>query len=431
MYVWIRAVDEFVIIRTETTHLRGPGNRGMSLIIYLSIYFIIGQWIRAFKIGVERTSNIAASQVMTLFMTDLAETFVSMAVTGWWRLWKDFLGEYAVLWLVQSVIMVTVSVLMIRLYRVLFPPIDIIEIYGRKNGLFSKMNNLSFKYHVSETIFADEYSTADIMDKIQAHEAVLINDLAAEKRNEILKSCFDQDKRVYIVPKISDVIMKSSEDLNLFDTPMFLCRNNEISLWQRFLKRTMDIVMSLLALIVLSPILLITGILIRLEDGGSVFYRQERVTEGGRRFQIFKFRSMRMDAEADGKPHPAGEEDERITKVGRVIRSCRIDELPQLINIIKGDMSIVGPRPERVEHVEKYTEEIPEFEFRLKVKGGLTGYAQVYGKYNTSALDKLKLDLTYITNYSLLTDIQIIFETVKILFLSESTEGFSKEEKKN
>lgn len=140
---------------------------------------------------------------------------------------------------------------------------------------------------------------------------------------------------------------------------------------------------------------------------------------------ILKFRSMIVDAEKDGRPHPVTEDDDRITKVGKVIRACRIDELPQLINILKGDMSIVGPRPERVEHVERYKAMIPEFAFREKMKGGLTGYAQVYGKYNTTALDKLKLDLMYITNYSLLLDVQIIFETVKILFQKESTEGFS------
>ena len=146
---------------------------------------------------------------------------------------------------------------------------------------------------------------------------------------------------------------------------------------------------------------------------------------------ILKFRSMIVDAEKDGKSHPAGEKDDRITKVGHVIRATRIDELPQLINILKGDMSIVGPRPERIEHVQQYTEEIPEFSFRQKVKGGLTGYAQVYGKYNTTALDKLKLDLTYIMNYSIILDVQIIFETVKILFQKESTEGFSEEQAAN
>ena len=189
--------------------------------------------------------------------------------------------------------------------------------------------------------------------------------------------------------------------------------------------RFFDIFLSLIALIILSPVLLIVAIAIKREDGGPVFFRQERCTLNNQTFMILKFRSMIVDAEKDGRPHPAGEEDDRITHVGKFIRKTRIDELPQLINILKGDMSIVGPRPERIEHVQLYTESIPEFSFRSKVKGGLTGYAQVYGKYNTSALDKLKMDLIYIENYSLLLDVQILFETVRVIFQKESTEGFS------
>ena len=136
---------------------------------------------------------------------------------------------------------------------------------------------------------------------------------------------------------------------------------------------------------------------------------------------------MIVDAERDGHSIPATDNDPRITPVGNIIRKTRIDELPQIFNILSGDMSIVGPRPERVEHVELYSREIPEFAYRMKVKGGLTGYAQVYGKYNTTAYDKLKLDLMYIQNYSLLMDIEIIFRTVQILFVKESTEGFKED----
>ena len=338
--------------------------------------------------------------------------------------------KYAKLFALQAVTICIASIIMIKLYRILFPPIDLIEVYGRENGLYTKVNKLQYKYHISESIYAEEESPEKIMEKIEPHQAVLLNDLSAKMRNKILKACFRMDKRVYVVPKISDVIMKNSEELRLFDTPMLLCRNREISWWQRIIKRGFDILLSLIALIILSPVMVITAIAIHAEDGGPVLYRQERVTRGGRKFQMLKFRSMIVDAEADGKPHPAGEKDPRITKTGSFIRACRIDELPQLVNILRGDMSIVGPRPERVEHVEKYSRLIPEFDFRLKMKGGLTGYAQVYGKYNTTPLDKLKLDLTYITNYSLLTDVQIIFETLKILFVKESTEGFSEDEKK-
>ena len=143
---------------------------------------------------------------------------------------------------------------------------------------------------------------------------------------------------------------------------------------------------------------------------------------------ILKFRSMIVDAEKEGKSIPATDHDPRITKVGRFTRATRIDELPQILNILKGDMSIVGPRPERVEHVEKYSVDIPEFDYRMKVKGGLTGYAQIYGKYNTSPYDKLRLDLMYIENYSLMLDIKLILQTIRIILKKESTEGFDKAE---
>lgn len=333
--------------------------------------------------------------------------------------------RYFLLWIAQSIVLGILVMPMMALYRRIFPPLDILEIHGRyQNEMFRKINYIKYKYHISEALHYEEIGRSALIDRIKAHEAVLINDLPADERNDIVKICFDIDKRVYTVPKISDIILKSSEDLNLLDTPLFLNRNMGMSDGQSMLKRFLDVLCSVMALVVLSPVLLITAILIRREDGGPVFYRQERCTENGRVFRILKFRSMIVDAEKDGKSRPAVENDDRITKVGRVIRAWRIDELPQLVNILRGDMSIVGPRPERVEHVEKYTKEIPEFRYRMKVKGGLTGYAQVYGKYNTSALDKLKLDLMYITNYSIITDIQIVFETVKILFLKESTEGF-------
>lgn len=227
------------------------------------------------------------------------------------------------------------------------------------------------------------------------------------------------------MPKISDIIIRSAESLHMFDTPLLLSRNTGLNIEQRVLKRIMDIVCSILALLVTSPIMLITALAIKLYDRGPVFFGQNRCTENGKVFMIYKFRSMIVDAEKDGRPIPATERDPRITPIGQIIRTLRIDELPQFINILKGDMSLVGPRPERIEHVEKYTEAIPEFEYRMKVKGGLTGYAQVYGKYNTTAYDKLKMDLMYIENYSILLDIEILFQTVKILLMRESTEGFS------
>ena len=203
---------------------------------------------------------------------------------------------------------------------------------------------------------------------------------------------------------------------------------NGLSVHQAFVKRAFDLFVSIMAVILLSPVFIIVPVLIKLEDGGPVFYRQKRVTKNGKVFEILKFRSMIVNAEEAGVSVPATENDPRITRTGRFIRACRIDELPQLFNILGGSMSIVGPRPERVEHVEKYKSEIPEFAFREKVKGGLTGYAQIFGKYNTSPYDKIRLDLIYIENYSFLFDLKLIILTIRILFQKESTEGFDKAE---
>lgn len=426
-YIFFRAWYSFVSVNNHTGMLLGMGNLLMSVLIYAAIYFIVGHWLQAFKIGVDRMANLIASQVLTLLVTDFFEIFISCAITGQFRFAPQFLRIYFVIFLIASVINCVLVVCMVNIYRRIYPPLHMIEIYGEThNVLYQKINSVSYKYNVTDLLSCDEKEDI-IREKIKPFDAVLINDLPAQKKNMVLKICFAMDKRIYFVPKISDILVKNSEELNLFDTPLFLDRNQSMRRVQKVIKRFFDILLSAMALIILSPIFLITAVCIKAEDHGPVFYRQERVTLNGRHFMILKFRSMIVDAEKDGRPHPAGEKDDRITRTGRVIRACRIDELPQLINILKGDMSIVGPRPERWEHCEKYRADIPEWDLRNKVRGGLTGYAQVYGKYDTTALDKLKLDLIYITNYSLLLDLQIIFQTVKILFQKESTEGFSED----
>ena len=175
--------------------------------------------------------------------------------------------------------------------------------------------------------------------------------------------------------------------------------------------------------------MLITAAVIKLYDGGPVLYKQIRCTKNAREFKILKFRSMIVNAEAAGKPQLALKSDPRITPVGRVIRKLRIDELPQLFNVLKGDMSFVGPRPERPEFIKQYVEDMPEFTYRMKVRAGITGYAQLYGKYNTKPYDKLKFDLYYMEQYSLLLDFRLIILTIKIVFSKESTEGVKEDEK--
>ncbi len=422
-YVW----DNFISTYNVFSHLRGPGNFAMSVGVYSGFVFAMFRVLGCFRIGVDRMMNIIVSIVLGLLFADIAMVFASMAITGQWRYFPIILSSYAPMWAVQAPAIGLLGAAFIAIYKLLFPPLEVLEINGEyEHDLKYKVDSRPDKYKIVKSIDCS-MPIDELEAEMKKHDAVLLNDLPAEIKNKILKICLEDGLRVYFTPKISDIIVKASSDLNLFDTPLCLCRNVGMTFRQRFFKRLTDIVLSLVALIIASPFMLITAIAIKIEDHGPVFFRQERVTKDGKHFMILKFRSMIVDAEKDGKSHPAGEKDPRITKVGNFIRATRIDELPQILNILKGDMSIVGPRPERWEHVEQYTKEIQEFPLRLKVKGGLTGYAQVYGKYNTNALDKLKLDLMYIENYSLLLDFQIICETVRVIFQKESTEGFDAE----
>ena len=297
--------------------------------------------------------------------------------------------------------------------------------YGTDNAvaLKIKMDTRKDKYNIKKLISTSEGYEA-ICNEIRNFDAVILNDLPPQIRNDLLKFCFEQGIRTYVAPKISDIMIRGGKVVNLFDTPLLCISMNGMTLAQKICKRALDILLSSLALLITSPILLIVALAIKLEDGGPVFYRQKRLTVNDKEFEILKLRSMIPNAEKlTGAVWSAGESDPRITKVGRFVRATRLDELPQLINILKGDMSVVGPRPERRVFVDQFCKEMPEFAYRTRVKGGLTGYAQVYGKYNTTPYDKLRFDLMYIENYSLLMDIKLIILTVKIIFLKESTEG--------
>ncbi len=314
-------------------------------------------------------------------------------------------------------------------YHQLYVPKNMAMVFGRDNAvtLKFKMETRPDKYHVKKLIPVED-GLESICRQILEYDAVILNDIPPQIRNDILKFCYQHKVRTYVAPKLTDIIVRGGTSINLFDTPLLLVKGNGLTPIQRIVKRTMDLILCLLAMVIATPFMLITALAIKLEDGGPVFYKQARVSLDGKEFNILKFRSMIVDAEKAGCSIPATDRDPRITKVGHVIRAIRLDELPQLLNILKGDMSIVGPRPERVEHMEAYSKDIPEFNFRTKVKGGLTGYAQIYGKYNTSPYDKLRLDLMYIENYSLILDIKLILMTLRILLSKESTEGFNKVE---
>ncbi len=323
--------------------------------------------------------------------------------------------------IVVSVVLVNVYA---GLYHKLYAPHNMLLIYGHKRGisLKIKMDSRRDKYHISKLINVEEGFDA-ICAEIPKYDAVILNDVPAQQRNDILKFCYRNRVRTYVAPKLTDIMLRGAKNNSLFDTPLLLVKGTGLTPAQRVAKRMMDLVLCGIAMIPAAPIMLIIAAAIKLEDGGPVFYKQKRMTKYGREFDILKFRSMIVDAEKYAGAVLATGDDPRITKVGKITRATRLDELPQILNILKGDMSIVGPRPERKVIADEYCKDIPEFAYRLKVKGGLTGYAQIYGKYNTSAYDKLRLDLMYIENYSILLDIKLIILTLRIIFSKDSTEG--------
>ena len=309
-------------------------------------------------------------------------------------------------------------------YRSLFPPIDVLLIYGGNNQdiIIDRFKTRRHQFTVTRSMSVAE-GTDMICSDVAKHEAVMLWDIPNEIRNTVFKSCYENDVDIYVSPKIMDIVLKGSQNLHLFDTPLLYTKRDPIEAEQRTIKRLFDIIFAVIMVVITSPVMLVTAVCVKVCDGGSVFYKQTRCTRGNREFQIIKFRSMIEHAEEDGKARLASKNDSRITPVGHVIRKLRIDELPQLFNVIKGDMSFVGPRPERPEKIKEYTAKMPEFSYRTKVVAGITGYAQVYGKYNTRPYDKLKLDLFYIENFSIWLDLRLLILTVKTLFMIGSSEG--------
>ena len=396
----------------------------MVVLVYAVLLYTFSHIYGAYKVGYLRITEIIYSQFLSIIITNVITYFQLMLIC------RHFVGPLPMVILTAADFLAAAlwTLWMNRVYFRTHPAHEMIIVYG-KNGqatlsaFMCKLNSRPEKFHISETVGLDT-GIENVLSKIDSCESVVIYDVKTETRNMILKYCFKSSIRVYVTPKISDIIMRGADPIDLFDTPLLLCRNKGITYGQRIVKRLVDLVVSALMLLILSPLMLIVAAVIKLSDGGPAFFCQDRYTINEKVFKIYKFRSMIVDAEKDGKSIPATDNDPRITAIGKFIRKTRIDELPQLLNILQGDMSIVGPRPERVEHVEKYSQEVPEFKYRLKVKGGLTGFAQIEGRYNTTPYDKIKLDLMYIENYSLLLDLKLIFKTIKIMFMKESTAGF-------
>ena len=419
IYVWHRVYNDIM----QSNMWRSFHRKGFWLLA--AVYFLLLLFFTAtyggLKIGYLKPMDVFFSQVISLFFTNVVSYFqislLSLKLVTPYPLILMMLGEIVVagMWTFISH----------RLYKQFFPPKQLLFISGERpvEDILKKFETRKDKYTILKCVYENEGKSVLEKEIMSGYDGVVLWDMNTALRNKLLKFCYSRGVRVYIMPKIPDIMVKGADQIHLFDTPILLIRDYAMTVEQRLVKRMIDIVCALILLVLASPFMVITAVAIKLYDGGPVLYKQVRCTRDMREFLILKFRSMRSDAEKDGVARLASKNDSRITPVGRLIRKTRIDELPQLFNILKGDMSFIGPRPERPEIIRQYQEEMPEFTFRTKVKSGLAGYAQVYGKYNTTPYDKLKLDLFYIENYSVWLDLKLMLLTLKVLFQPDSTEG--------
>ncbi|MCM1286722.1 MAG: exopolysaccharide biosynthesis polyprenyl glycosylphosphotransferase [Clostridium sp.] len=310
------------------------------------------------------------------------------------------------------------------LYFKLYDPEKCIIITSSQRSLNEVVRGIK-KYKLQYSIKrAVDYRNENLKQYIKENDTVFIYDVPVQERTDIIEYCYQNMKNVYFNPSMHDVVERNTKHIILDDVSLFGNFSKGLTLEQRILKRAFDIVISVVALIVTSPILLVAAICIKAEDGGKVIFKQNRATRYGRIFSVYKLRTMKEDVEN----YSAVEDDVRVTKVGRILRKYRIDEIPQFCNVLRGEMSVVGPRPEMLANIFNYTSEFPEFEYRLRVKAGITGHAQIAGKYNTSPRDKLILDLIYIEEYSFWLDIKLIFQTITVLLKKDSTEAFKRED---
>ena len=390
-------------------------------ILYLVLFLVFGRTYDAFNLGETTTTDLFLSLLLTLLFVDIIIYFILCLIT----LKLLSLWPIIIMYLVGVFLGSLLLYLENRYIRRNFPPVRVIAIRGESHyNLIGKLNNIrDLSISVIKTIDLKDINYRKIDSILSDCDGIVTLDVHHENKKKLFKACYERQLLIYDIPSITDMLLASSDILHIVDTPILKINKFGASEIEKIVKRFIDIIGSLLLLIITSPIMLFVAIAIKIEDKGDIFYRQKRLTKNSKEFEIIKFRSMVMDAESETGAVLAKQNDDRITKVGKFIRKTRFDELPQLINILVGDMSFVGPRPERPEIYDEICKTMPEFRYRLVVKAGLTGYAQIYGKYNTSLRDKLLLDLHYIENYSLIDDVKLLLLTLKIIFKKEATEG--------
>lgn len=409
----------FVYYEERTTTV---GSKQVSVLVMATFFMLcyyFEEKMDCFRVSILRIREIAFGQVLATMITD-----VIMYILIWMlSIHLPNIIPGLIVWFDQCIIGIFWSKIMHQNYFATHEPLRTIVIYDQREGMENLIHSygLGKRFEIKKVYRIEE--VIEHLEMLQDIDAVFLCGIHSNPRNKILKYCIFNSIKIFMIPRIADVMMQGAEQIHMLHLPIVKNQRYKPSIEYLIAKRTMDIVGSILALIILSPVFLIVMFAVR-SDGGPAFYKQKRLTKDRKEFEIIKFRSMRVDAEKySGAILSSGEDDPRITKVGRIIRTYRLDELPQFINILKGDMSLVGPRPERPELQKEIEKKIPEFGFRLQTKAGLTGYAQVYGKYNTTFYDKLLMDLMYIAKPSILEDLTIMLATIKILTNKESTEG--------
>lgn len=403
--------------------------------VTMTTFVIVGISMTAvyggFAIGKKKSKEIIPSLCIAAFITDVA-TYLQLSIMNVNRFNEDTLtfkniGIFFVVFILQCFVVSAFVYLGNFIYFKINPPENCIVLCDKienSNEILRKISRYRKQFKVTDIITCD---SENLKERIRHSDSVFIFNVPAEKKSYIIDYAYKHFTNIYLTTELSDVVVNYAKPMVLDDLSILASNIKDLSFEQKLIKRAMDIVISGLALILLSPIMAIVAICIKLHDKGPVLFKQQRATLNGKLFDVLKFRTMIVDADKNEGYRPAENHDSRITPVGNVLRKLRIDELPQLLNILKGEMSVVGPRPERIEHVELYTQELPEFEYRLRAKAGLTGLAQIAGKYNTTPKDKLILDLMYIERYSVFMDVVLMFQTVAVFFKPDSTEGFNEE----
>ena len=390
--------------------------------LFMVIYIAYVKIYDAFAVSTSRIGELVYSQILAAGFADAILYVITYLLTKFVPNPLPLLAAFGV----QMILTVVWSMIVHNGYFTLFPPLRSAVIYDRRPELETLVTRYRMEKKFNVVLAKDVSACLTDLAMLDEMEAVFLGGIHSHERNIILKYCLEKNIDVYVIPRLGDTIMSGAKRTHMFHLPILHVGWFHQPAEYLIIKRLMDMVISVAALVVTSPVMLVTALAIRMEDGGPVLYRQKRLTKDGKEFCLLKFRSMRVDAENDGAAVlSGGESDSRVTRVGRVIRRHRIDELPQFINVLRGDMALVGPRPERPEIAAEYEKALPEFGLRLKGKAGLTGYAQVYGKYNTQPYDKLQMDLMYLSHPSIVEDLRILFLTVKVLFLKESTEGWN------